>query len=389
MADPKTPVLSDWYNLRLEDHELNRFAFRFSLLRPDPANDLPITRYVESCEWGEEEEAQQGTLTVRRPTDTASLPLERGQTTLGEVEFRGTWYELWRMDLKPFSVVVEEAQLTAEMVDTSGRPGTQTHSYKLRRRDPYYAHEVAAIIARKEGIAVGRLAKASGRRFNGFTFVGSAIGAVKMAYSRDKDVSGRSYVVRMHLGKLEVLPLTQRNLTINVLRSQIETATITYQGLEGTDTHAPVTVIYAKGVVGKGKGARKVTHSVFDKATVAKLGYRRKDKDYGSVKSHDSMVDAAKRELAAGLKITTTMEVTHPGIPFLRRGDGIGVNLFPDAYSTHKATYMYVASIMQRVEGNDYNMALTLTSEDPFVAAAIAEARERKEIAEKAKEKKK
>jgi hypothetical protein len=308
---------------------------------------------------------------------------------LAEVKFRGTWYELWRMHLKPFSVVVEEAQLTAEMVDAFGRLGTHTHSYKLRRRDPYYAHEVTAIIAKKEGIAIGRLAKASGRRFDGFTFVGSPIGAVKMAYSRDKDVSGRSYVVRMHLGKLEVLPLTERNLTINVLRSQIESATTTYQGPEEANTHAPITVIYAKGVVGKGKSARKVTHTVFDKPTVDKLGYRRKDKDYGSVKSHDSMVDAAKRELAAGLKLTTIMEVTHPGIPFLRRGDGIRVNLFPDEYSTHKATYMYVAGIMQRVEGNDYNMTLTLTSEDPFVAAAIAEAKERKEIGEKAKETKK
>jgi hypothetical protein len=389
MAAPKTPVLADWYNLRLEDHELNRFDFRFSLLRPGNLNDLPITRYVESCEWGEEEEAQQGTLVLRRPTDTASLPVARGQTVLAEVKFRGTWYELWRMNLKPFSVVVEEAQVTAEMVDTFGRLGTHTHSYKLRRRDPYYAHEVAAIIARKEGIAVGRLAKASGRRFDGFTYLGTPIGAVKMAYSRDKDVSGRSYVVRMHLGRLEVLPLTERNLTINVLRTQIETATTTYEGPEETDTHAPVTVIYAKGVVGKGKSARKVTHLVHDKATVAKLGYRRKDKDYGSVKSHNSMVDAAKRELAAGLKIKTTMEVTHPGIPFLRRGDGIRVNLFPDEDRTHQATYMYVAGIMQRVEGNDYNMALALTSEDPFVAAAIAEAKVRKEIVEKAKEKKK
>ena len=93
MADPKTPVLSDWYNLQLEDHELTSFDFRFSLLRSGNLNDLPITRYVESCEWGEEEEGQQGTLTVRRPTDTASLPIERGQTILAEVQFRGTWYE--------------------------------------------------------------------------------------------------------------------------------------------------------------------------------------------------------------------------------------------------------------------------------------------------------
>jgi hypothetical protein len=389
MVEPKTPNLADWYNLRLEDHELNNFGFRFSLLRQGNLNDLPITRYVESCEWGEEEEAQQGTLVLRRPTDTASLPIERGQTVLSEVKFRGTWYELWRMNLKPFAVVVEEAQITAEMVDTFGRLGTHTHSYKLRRRDPYYAHEVTAIIARKEGIAVGRLAKATGRKFDGFDYVGSPIGAVLTAYLREKAVTGRSYVVRMHLGKLEVLPVTERNLTINVLRSQVETATTTYEGPEETSTHAPVTVIYAKGVIGKGKSARKVTHTVFDKATVDKLGYRRKDKDYGSVQSQDSMVDAAKRELAAGLKIKTTMEVTHPGIPFLRRGDGIRVNLFPDEYSTHAATYMYVASILQRVEGNDYNMALALTSEDPFVAAVIAEAKKRKEIAEKAKEKKK
>lgn len=386
----RRPQLTRFYRNPLADVVPGAFEFRLTALRGGQTASLDIGTTVESFAWEDSEESLTGSLTFQRPDpgDAASFPIGNGHRVRCEVRWAGTWYELWTMRVQPVSGLnLGFGGGSLDLIDDLDLINRNRRHwvYKKSRRRPrgWWGHDILRHAAAREGVKLGRVAECKFRAKK-IDMRGSLLDLIKEVYAHEREKSGRRFVIRMRDGLVELLPL-QRNKILYELRETIEEATVSQE--QGGGDGPVYTVIHGRGKIGKGKGAKKVRHTEYRRDVVNRLGFVMREKDYGKVDSLGDLREKCQRDLAKGIRVKHTASLSFPGIPFVRRGDGM--RWLTDEEHWHGATsetrdrgFVYVRSASHQVGAEGYTTSVEVVQEDPYVKD---QERREKEAREKAR----
>lgn len=373
----RQPALDRFYRYSLPPITPGDFDFELTLLRPRVA-PFGLTRMCESFQWVEASAEMTGNLQLHRPvpSSAASLPIERSDRVRCRVKWAGAWYELWTMRVKPKQVQPEEDLVSVDLVDDMDLISRTKRDWSFRqtrhRQFGYLPEEIVRLVCREMGIRVGAIARGRFRIPTLHLKNASALDVFRAVYKHEKDKTGRSFVIRMRNGKLEIVPL-RRNASIYVLERQIQAALLT----EEPASETPGTVLTGRGRIGSGKDARKVSHTEFDRGVIERFGYVHRDKSYDRVTSTVDLREKVRRDLAKMLKVNLTANITHAGIPFIRRGEGAKLLLPAEGFTGAKA-FVYATTAAHNVQSATYTSTWDFATDDPFVKLkAQAEAEQR------------
>lgn len=384
-ARSRQPALDRFYRYTLPPEVPGEFTFELMLLRPH-LPDFSLDRFCESFMWEESSSEMTGNLQLHRSdaADPASLPISRGDRVRCRVKWAGSWYELWTMRAKPPEVQLEENTVSVDLVDDMDLIKRTRRDWTFRptkhRKFGYFPEEIVRIVCKRQGIKVGAIAKGKFRVPAMHLKNATPLDVFKRCYVHEKQKTGRSFVVRIRNGKLEIVPL-KRNPLVYVLAKQIQTALITQEPASET----PATVLTGRGRVGSGKDARKVAYTDYDREVVEKFGYVHNTKNYGRVTSLADLRGKVQRDLAKQLKVNRTATISHQGIPFIRRGEGAKLDLPKEGFAGKQA-FVYATTATHNVQGSNYQSTWDFTTDDPYVK--LKEEAEKEQRAEKRKERK-
>jgi hypothetical protein len=363
------PNLTRFYRGTLADITPGEFSFRLDMLRPG-RKPVELDPYVESFEWVDEEAQLTGTLSLAQHDPAEPVPIGRGFTVRCRVRWGRGWYEVWRMRAgRPESDPIG-ATVTLPLTDDLDALDRNRRDWRFRKTHArgrgWRADEIAAVVCRREHVRVRHLARGTKRLRKLARDHTSGLQVIKAAYAAEREESGRAFIIRMRGGRLEVTPF-QRNRVLYVLRGQIETALLSSEGSD-----RPVSVIEATGHTQKGKKG-KVKVTVGSRSVARRFGRVVQEKDYGRVDSAAHLRAKARRDLAKAIRLRRTANLTFPGIPFIRRGDGMRwVNTEPGWHGpsadSRDRTYVYVTAVRNQVGASgEYTTDLDVSQVDPFV----------------------
>jgi hypothetical protein len=291
------------------------------MLRPG-RKPVELDPYVESFEWVDEEAQLTGTLSLAQHDPAEPVPIGRGFTVRCRVRWGRGWYEVWRMRAgRPESDPIG-ATVTLPLTDDLDALDRNRRDWRFRKTHArgrgWRADEIAAVVCRREHVRVRHLARGTKRLRKLARDHTSGLQVIKAAYAAEREESGRAFIIRMRGGRLEVTPF-QRNRVLYVLRGQIETALLS------------------------------------------------------RVDSAAHLRAKARRDLAKAIRLRRTANLTFPGIPFIRRGDGMRwVNTEPGWHGpsadSRDRTYVYVTAVRNQVGASgEYTTDLDVSQVDPFV----------------------
>jgi hypothetical protein len=379
----RKPDLTEHYKRKLPDVAPGDFDFEVTLLRGPGAAPLSLDTVAESIEWVDEEAVLQGSIVLRRPDGGGSLPVGRGHRVRLRVKWAGSWYELWQMRVTTPEKDVGADTVSFELLDDMDllRRDERDWSYRKSKRRPngWTPEQVTRDVCRKLGVKVRSCPTGKARIKNLKRKRATALDILRHVWKEEREESGRRFVIRMTGGQLEVLPY-RRNKVLYKLERAITEALLRQEG-----SARPFTVARAKATIGKGKKSDKITIDVFDAAVVRRFGRATKVKDFGRVDSKAALERKAKRWLAKGMKVEHTASLTFPGIPFIRRGQGVHVKIEGEGYTGAKA-FVYTTRVSHSLSADGYETTIDVTRDDPF--EKYRDQREKEQREKKRKERK-
>lgn len=377
----RRPDLSSYYRNRLPDVAPGEFDFEVTLLRGQGKAPLSLDRVTESIEWVDEEAVLQGSIVFRRPGGPDSLPVGSGHRVRLRVRWAGRWYELWTMRVSMPEVDKGEGSVSVDLLDDLDllRRDERDWNFRKSKRRPngYSPEAVTRDVCRQLGVKVRTVPTGTVRIKNLKRRDTSGLNIIRKVWAEEREKSGRRFVIRMRNGELEVVPY-RRNRILYVLQDAITEALLRQEG-----SARPVTVIEAKGTIGKGKRAGPVKVTVFDAAVVRRFGRATRVRDFGRVDSKAELERKAKRALAKAIRVKDTATLTFPGIPFIRRGEGVEVRMPAEGYGGAKA-FVFTTRVSHSLTADGYDTTIEVERDDPF--EKYREAREAAAREKKAKE---
>lgn len=382
------PALGHFYDVRRSPIQPGAFEFTIDVASGN-RKWTNIDNQVVSFGWDDTDEVMTASLSLQRPdVDKPTLPVQAGYRVRLRTKWAGKTYEVWEMQAQPETVDPVTGAIDVPLSDdlVNLKRNKRNWRYRKTKRHPkgWLAHEVVRDVCKQEGLKVGSLARGT-KRLDAIKFERkSALDVIKEAYKQEADKTGLQFVIRFRNGKLEVVPY-RRNRMLYQLAGEIEDATLTY-----TTAERPVTVIEAKGRVGKAKTAKTHKIDVMDRVIVRRFGFSQESKDYGRVASLADLRDRAKRDLAKKIKKTRSGTIDVGGIPFILRGDGFRwVNKEPGwhgpSVSSLDRSYAFVTGISHSVDGSRYTMQLSFDQVDPFQKDRDRRAKEARDKKKKAR----
>lgn len=386
----RLPDVRALYRHQREPIEAGNFEYGFTLLGRTHA--VPLGKLVEGASWADESATLTGSLVVRRPDPEvpSSLIIAKGDRVRCSVQWRGRFRRLWTMRVQDPSTDPVNGTVSFDLIDdlimlTRNRRDWMLRKTKRRKRG-YYLHEVVEEVGRREGVKLGRVARGT-KRFELKKKNASALDVLRAACQKEQDASGVRFVIRMVDDHLDVLPYGRNPLLYQLGEGKVEGVT-----LEQTSADRPVTVIEARGHIGKGKKATKVRATVFDRSHVRRFGRVVEERHYGKVASRADLMSHARRDLAKAVRVKRTGTLSHRAIPFIRRGDGIRwpnnePGWYGKAQHSRDRTFSYVTSASFALSGADQTMDLSVTQEDPFFKDQERLDKERRRKAREARKK--
>jgi hypothetical protein len=277
-----------------------------------------------------------------------------GVVIVCEVGYGASYVPTWAMRVVPGSVAAVNQNSAAEQVTLSDGAWNlslsddlfllslsvddfQFTKGRVRNRQGWRAHQIAAAVCAKYRIPVRTLAKGtSWMSLNTVeTTATSPAEVIQLAYQNEQNATGRIFVIkwgapdRHHpFGALEVTPL-RRNKTLLVFRDQLTEAIL-------TRSQSPqfATVIEARGTLQSSHGKNLPIKAIAKSdAGIKRYGWVYRISDFGPVSSHAELTVLAKRALASVLAPLRSAEVVNPGVASIRRGDAIRIDIPEEGYA--------------------------------------------------------
>lgn len=342
---------------------LNEYEFYFELRAS--GRKIDISGLVEIVTWKDEsadtlalvnmQPILTGTMQLRKPKPEEGLPspdIGIGDVVVCYYGFGSHFHPLWVMRVSPGdsgdaqSLEMADGAWTLTLADDLVLVGRSLDDFtfkKGKKNKPtgHFAHEILASVARQYKIPVLRAAKGTHRfELDDTTTKGATpLSVISAAYQKESDWSGKVFVISWSAptgafptGALQVMPM-RRNDTLYVFKDQITSAT-----LSANLKPDFATVITATAMLKHPSGKHKnVTVVVKSAAGIKRWGFVHKQYPaHGdpaiTVNSRKELEVIAARQLALQIGTLRTLTLNHPGIPFIRRGDAIRVDIPEEGY---------------------------------------------------------
>lgn len=388
IAQARAPDLRVYYRLGAPPVDLTAQALEV-FLEPaiDPAHPgakkgarTPLMSVLQSLTWTEEGTPMimTGSLTATLPeNDPASLPVRRGSRISLVANANGVRIPLWTMRARSPQYDPISQTVTAELVDQMDALGRviKRWAFKKDKRHPngWTADRITRAVCHEMGVTVGKIPVATAKiKRLAPAEVASAMDILILAWGKERTATGRSYDIIFDRGHLTVVPAFRRNPVLYSLKDRLTAATAASEAPEDQGENPrdrPATRLVAHGYTLSGGKHHNLTYTAARPDLYGLLGRVTVAKKYGKVGSLKTLQSRAKRDLAKYLKVTQTAQITHPGIPFLHKGDAIQLTLPKYGYSG-KDAFIFIRSVTHSLQGANYTTDLDLVQVD-YSAAVL------------------
>lgn len=329
-----------------------------------------IDHLVESITWEDSNPVMQGEVIIRKPDRAKKFKtLQEGHQILLDCDRlgNGNFKPLWRMRCREPSVDGAEGTITFKLVSDLSRWALGEDDYefrvnKKRHPRPYRGDQIIRAAARQSGARVGRLVRCE-KTYKSYKKKGASfVDVVKDIYEQEREKTGKQYVISWREGALYVTTL-RRPKYMWLFGPTLINYTYTREALSkdfATQYDVRATV------KAKGNRKKKKIHVKVGSATLQRRwGVIKQKLTLGDVKSRRDAIKQAREKLA--LKASPKKEVTlsHPGIPTLKRGDSLHLQIPEDI--PRRNWVVFVSGVTHSVTPGDYTMEITLRWTDPYV----------------------
>lgn len=367
---PKPPT----YKRRGPDVALGREHFRLVLRRG--RRKLPavsLDELVEHVDWTRDGSFRTGELNFRRPLGVRGVELVQQADSIDlYVAPIGSsrWRLVWRMQVDMPNHQIKEGIISVALKSALKPAQEQRRGWKQRagRR----AHQIARYAAQRFHVRVGRLAVGHARLPKLLKKKASVVDVVTWAYKHERERTGRRFDVDLSRGVLDVVELKDSRYMLELGPAIID-ATISHD-LKGLATALVVTSTR------KVKGSNKRTKlrvKVVDRARQRRYGYIVRHVSHAGLDSRAEARRWAKRRLARMQRPKRAVTFTHPGIPWLDRGQACTLYL-PDE-GLHRVCW--VKAVRHTLAAGSYEMELEVGFGDPYRDARRERVKKRREAA--------
>jgi hypothetical protein len=375
------PDLSNFWKHTLPPLTPGDFDFELAVRLASGTPWLNIDALTQTIEWSEQEATPGATVTLARPEidDPSSMPVQSGMDVRLRTRWEGSWYTLWTMRAENPQESGDGTATVALLDDLDlVRRSERDFIFRAPHHSPgYTCDEIAKMVCEKINVPHGHLVKGKRRIRRVIKPKTSALAVIAWAYGLEHARTGIRYFPRMVNGEVCVFPY-RRNPILYVLGDML-----TEVDNQPLGSPRPVTIITGKAHIGSGKKARHVEYTGYNEAAVKRFGAVHHDQEMGRVEDLSDLKERVKRSLASELRVAHAGTFTTPGIPFIRRGDGIELAL-PEFRWTGRQRFTFVAGIQHVVSPGTYTSAVTVASTDLF--AQYRRALEAEQRAKKRKE---
>lgn len=364
---------------------LGQFQFRLVWLRQ--GKDPVVLTTTEAISWTEPDDdagpVVTGSATVRQPTYARPLRFVEGDRVRIDVaERQGAAYrELQTMRVQevnetivPGSIVLD---LAVDLATAARSESSFLYAKSKSRPRGWRFDEIVRDVCDRYGIAIGALPKGKNyykslatKETDAPLFNASPLDIIIAAIRKEQDVTGRRFVVRWRLDKLWVYPFTPSALLLEMGPAIIEAA---FSRGFRSDFATALTVrnfaVDSSGVDDTGtkkKKFRKIVVPIVNepaaKAAQARYGVVHRNVFVTDVDSIAEARQLGLRHLARVMRPERAFSLTHPGVPWLRRGHTIRVVSRENDINL----VVFVDSIQHQVSSSGYTMDVVLKFEQPY-----------------------
>lgn len=344
---------------------------------PGTGSKQQIDEHVEQMAWDDATAVLTGSLQFRDPSFGPIPDIGWGDEIMVEVSPTGglNFTELWRMRIdQPYRDFLP-ASRTFQLANALGWLSRSTDDFKYVKDKAHphgwLAHEIAIDIAKQYRVPIGVVAETTHRIKKLVMLQASPLDVIGAAYKREKQYTTKRFVIACDHGKLNITPLRRSSRLLELGPTLIAAS---FQQQMAANFATSLTV-RATGKVEKGKdkkgkkrtGTGKIIVKVESASAIARYGFVHRE-----VWAHDAdtvaeAVTAGKRHLTLVGKPDYTLNLTHPGLAGIRRGDAIRA-LLPEQALTQ---VIFVSEARHTLTGSDYAMDLSVTFSDPFIDAKV------------------
>jgi hypothetical protein len=330
---------------------------------------------VESISWDDATAVLTGSMQFRDPAIGTVPDVGFGDEIMLECSLAGdsNFVELWRLRVEQPNRDFGPSVRAWQLINALGwlQRNTDDFKYTKDKAHPqgWLAHEIVLDLARRYNVPVGVIATTTHRIKKLVVLQGSPLDVIAAAYKRERTYTHRRFVISCDHGKLNVTPLLRSPSLLELGPSLIQA---TMQQQMQTD-FATAVIVRATGKVQKGKdkkgkkrtGTGKIVVKVSSATAIKRFGFVQRE-----VWAHDADTvaearAAGERHLVLVGKPETTLDLIHPGIPWIRRGDAVRALLPDDALRQ----VIFVTEARHTLSAADYTMQLSFGFTDPFVDA--------------------
>jgi hypothetical protein len=366
--------------------EYGRESFRVTCRRvrgPVRLPPLSLDDVVTAFEWERSGAVMTGALTFGDPA-LRRLPglVRKGDVVRCEVRTRpgAAWRALWEMTVVSPTRSVADRTTTLQLRSRL-RPAQLTrHHWRFRKGgthpNGWTADQITRSACARFRVKIGDLPRGRHRITKLVDKSASVVEIVTAAWQQEREQTGRRFDVSIARGVLDVREVRRPGYMLQ-MGPTLQDAVVS----EGVAAGFASAVVVTSTVKRKGsKKRRKLRVLVVDKARVRRYGYVRRHVHKADLSTIAEARRYGKRWLARTAQPWQQITLTHPGIPWVQRGDGVRLNL-PDELLTAD---VWLLGASHRVDPGAYTMTLTATVTDPFLKDARA-ARVRRRKAEVAR----
>lgn len=351
-----------------------RPKFRWAVARAS-GKMVPL-QHVEACSWDDVNAITTGTMTVRESPYKQGLSgpsVDQGDRVLCQVSEGHGWHDLWAMRVYEPALKVADVQRTVKIVNDLDLL-RQSEDHFLYKRDATHPQgwtgpQVIADVCRQYHVQIGGLYTTTKKIGKIHVKRGSPLTVIRNVILREKRRNGRRLVLSYRNGRLYVLPLRRSPSLLAMGRTLMDAAfSSTLPPEFGSAVTVQHSLDYATGGTDKQKRTKKKAQKghveVESRASIARFGYVHR-----LVFSPDAQSDAELRKegmawLAAVAKPLKHLELTHVGMPHLRRGDAIQLALGDEGL---RRQIVWVYTVSHNVTPQNYTMNVRVIFDDPYI----------------------
>lgn len=338
--------------------DFGRERLRFTLRREQRRlTALNIDPYVEHVDWARDNQVRTGELNFYRPlTGLQAGAIAEGDRVLCEVDLHGTgqWRRLWYM-----TVDTPQHQIVQGTLSMALKAGLKTAqeskaAFSLKGKD---ARQITLEVARRFHIQVGPLPEAHHKIDKLVRKSASPVDVVTAAWAAERTATGRRFDVDLSRGRIDVTELREPFYMLLLGPAIIDAAV--QQTLRSMAS--AVIVTSTRRVGGR---RQKLRVKVVDEARVNRHGYIVRHVNHPNLASAAAARRWGLRWLARQAKPTEDITFTHPGLPFLDKGDALRLTL---ADADLNNLLCFVKSANHQCSAGSYTMDVTVGLSDPWV----------------------